>query len=448
MNEDQLFGLMGIDTEEERRRINYDPYPIYNHKKDIPTFEDGVLDDADDGNDVGEEESPGQEEWVDELIRLETLLEVTQNSLQKLKAEVRDSIVTNAALFTKSHTGRIPNLTPIDFEIPEEEWYRFIDMEYEKPYITFPEYEEAIETSDKTPIQDLIVEAVERFSSDVFGNIDLELYPDVVEMTAFAEELKYLYDHLIGDQYGSKEAIEQKEKAFAKLVENHEKDESLYYDMLRENFESPEYFQAASKYEYSKREVEYELRGRKQIQESVQLIGTSLSSLIYNAELALEGLASSSQINPEQVKVLLDKQENHPQIEVNRQLALSLALKLSSNYYNESIGKKTNVLRNTASNSVVKRLHDKLIQRTLTRNHVMSYVQDHLHYLKDPSSQRSLELFLNEVGRGAQYMTKEYETMMQDTYRLHSLANEVRREKLETIIEKESARTSYQIVEG
>jgi hypothetical protein len=448
MNEDQLFGHDGIDTDEERRRINYRPSSAYRSVNDVIGDSSQEITPTDDGDPLDDTLPTSEDdvEWVEKLMEMEDTINIVKDALESLKGEVLDTVKADPSLFTASHTGSVPNLTALDFEVPTADLPQLTELGLNKPYVTLDEYVDAIGSTERSPLEDAIVDTVEQYASDVYGSLPLELYPDVAELADWAGELSHLYQYLIKNTYPSKEAILAKEKAFAGLVEHYEDTESLYYNLLRESFEQGDYFDVVESYETVKREYEYELRGRKQIQESVQLLDTSLSALTANGELILEGLASGSQIDNEQVKVLLNKQESHPKIRTDRNNGMAIALKLSLNYYKQDIDKKTNILRNTASLPVAKRLHDQLIERKEVRNVVMTALQDQLHYLKDPSQKRSIELFFDEVGRGAQYMTNEYETMLQDTYRFHSLANDVRKEKLESILQKEHARVGYQIV--
>src|SRR5690606_10277649 len=136
-------------------------------------------------------------------------------------------------------------------------------------FIDFATYKETFENPEE-PGNSLIQDIVNEYAEDVGGNYHLEVYEDFQEIQAGLKEGYFLYSELILKAYMDgdipeepvidEETIDRIDKAVlnerdrvAALKKAAEQEENVYYESLRTEYGTPEFFKKTREFEKKNR---------------------------------------------------------------------------------------------------------------------------------------------------------------------------------------------------
>jgi len=436
-----------IDTEYERSILEYRPSFTYEPKKEITvTYETKVE------VDIAPEKEEGGETYLP-LTKPGEIYDEFVQSFEKVEEVIQEVEST---------------ISTMEITIPETECERLFDSagdlkDLEDGIITFPIYDKSFDDPEH-PTNSLIQDIVHSYAEGTEGSLELEFYEDLREIKQNLQEGYFLFKELILNKFVDRElmpktpiqdnefvkkldeAVLERASQIENTKQRHNEAENKYYELLRLDYGSTNFFEAQKLYTESKRPYEINRRDDKQLAETMDLV----RSLVQGSNICVSnmktGLVLGSNIYEKGVKTLVENQkEDELQFKEFTKL-LTLSLKLQMNNQIEEKKNYRDVLKNINSSSRKERAGNELLTAFELREKMYLNMFDSLQYLSSPSKSRGVEVFLDQVAGGLAFVEKEYASFRQDIYQMYAMDNEVRLEKIKLTIDKNDARAGYRLI--
>lgn len=447
---DELLGKdVELDTELERSILEYRPKVKYEPNKpftvNLPTEEitgEDPEEEVDEDGSYIPSEKPAQqyEQFVNTL-------ELIQEMIQLVEEEIRDL--------------KIP-LSIEDLEKLYESHPFFDPAVGQNGFIDFDTYKKTFEDPE-APGNSLIQDAVHSYAEDVEGSLELEFYEDLKELQYTIEEGYFLFKETVLKNYldGDIPSVPEKSEDFTKQIDeavqkqkewleqvtgHYQSNESNYYESLRTEYGSPEFFKASDEYMKAKRPFDVAIREEKTLNEMGSLVDGLLIGSEDCTERIKSGLVLGSDIDPQEVMKVLENQASTKEQLAGLMKLTQLSLKLQLNQQIEDKKQYRDVLKNINNLSRKKRAHDELLMAFELRNKMYLNMYDSLQHLESPSKAPGVEAFLNQMAGGLSLVQGQYDSFLQDVYSMYMSEYEVRKEKIDKTLDKENARAGYSLV--
>lgn len=448
MDEKELIGNYGeIDTEAEKSALEYRPKIKYEPNK--PFTVNPVT-----TTEVIVEEPDNEEEAIDLLEKpakqyedFTSTYEELGNMISAVEEYVKDVEIPLSEEQVNTLYNSFPSFDPAILETGR---------------IDFSTYEKTFDDPEN-PANSLIQDIVHSYAEDVDGNLELEFYEDLKELQNTIQEGFYLYKEAILKHYLDEdipdkpesnddftkrlnEAVLKDKEQFEDIKDLYEKKEAEYYESLRTEYGSPEFFQISEDYTSAKRSYDLAVRKNKSVQEMQLLVDELLLGTEDCSSRIKYGLVLGSDIDEEEVMKVLENQATTKE-ELTELLKLTqLSLKLQVNQQIEDKKQFRDVLKNINNLSRKQRAHDELLMAYELRNKMYLNMYDSLQHLESPSKLPGVEAFLNQMAGGLSLVQGQYDAFLQDIYLMYASESEVRKEKISKTLEKENARAGYSLV--
>lgn len=447
MDEKELIGNYGeIDTEAEKSALEYRPKIKYEPNKpfivNVSTTEiiTEEPDDEEEATDLLEKPTQQYEDFTSTYEELADMISNVEQYIQDVKIPLTEEEM-------KTLYDSFPSFDPIILE---------------NGYIDFSTYKKTFDDPEN-PSNSLIQDIVHSYAEDVDGDLELEFYEDLKELQNTIQEGFHLYKEAILKHYLNEdipktpesnedftkrlnEAVLKEKEQFTDIKDLYEKQEATYYESLRTEYGSPEFFQISEDYTNAKRAYDLALRKDKSVQEMQLLVDGLLIGTEDCASRIKYGLVLGSDIDGEEVMKVLENQARTKE-ELTELLKLTqLSLKLQVNQQIEDKKQFRDVLKNINNLSRKQRAHDELLMSYELRNKMYLNMYDSLQHLESPSKLPGVEAFLNQMAGGLSLVQGQYDSFMQDIYLMYASESEVRKEKISKTLEKENARAGYSLV--
>lgn len=436
-----------IDTEIERSHLEYRPIVKYEPEKPISVnFETEVITPGDIGDDDQSTENLIQlERPAEQFQQFTTLSVATANLITLIENELKDTIIPVKQEDIRRLFDSYPNAPE---EIPQE--------------ITFELYKESFIDSE-VPANSLLQDMVHSYAEDVDGSLELEFYEDLRELQATLEEGYFLFKESIVKNYVDtdipetpesneeftkkmNEAVLKRQEETEETVNKFLEKEHVYYDSLRREYGTPDFFKVSDEYLKAKRPHDVRIREEKTLQEMMNLIDGMLNGTSECIGRIKTGLVLGSDIDGEEVMTVLANQAPSKENLAKLLKMSQLSMKLQVNQQIEEKGQYRDVLKNINNLNRKKRAHDELLTASDLRNKMYLNLYDTMQHLESPSKDVGVEAFLNQLAGGLSVIQGQYDSFLQDTYQMYASEYEIRRSKIEKVMEKENARAGYSLV--
>lgn len=454
---DEQFNKPGeIDTQYERSILEYKPHFEYDPEREITVTYETEVEIKDEDDSSSSNDSSGS--TSDDIYIPQTR-----------PGEIYDEIVGVIEMIDEV-IGEITNvIKDISIPIPPNMYDKIVestgdlDEKLEDGIITFPEYEESFKDPED-PVNSIIQDVVTDYAEGTEGTLELEVYEDLMESKSTLEETYYAFKELILNKYMEEETIPgypSRDSDFIKeldkkvmenmekeriLREAHEEAETDYYNKLRTSYGEPSFFDAQETFTATKRPVDLITRENKHLSESMNLITRMVNGSDDCVTKIKTGLVWPSNIEGQEVMSLIEKQKEDETETKEFKNLLKLSLKLQMNQQIQDKKPLRDILKNINNISRKKRAHDELLSSYQLRDKMYLTMYDSLEYLQSPSKDLGVEEFLNQVAGGMNFVEKEYEGFLNEVYQIYTMDSEVRLEKIEKVLEKESARIGYRLL--
>lgn len=439
-DKDFNIGGFGIDTQLERDIIDYRPEISY--KKNLqssfsdlasePSFEDQM------GEVIGGpsvvstwEEIADSIRKVDELEK--KLSEKLNGTSVPIEDKYLDQVRTAAAKWGYTLTDSLP------FEL------------YKK---TFDEPD----SPESTLIQDIY----EDYQADVNGNINAELYPDVIEIQKdLSDTVEFMKkglfaqfvspDELAGDLDESKlEQIHQREKElleqYAEILKKNKQNEDLFHELILQEYGSDRYFQVENDLEQGRREafiLEKKLFTKKEIVDLLKRKASDIGELL---EL-IQNYIDFDPLKEDRYEILyhVSRQFDQKEKMVKEMKGLQAVLKFAIDSKKKDVFGKKLHLRGLAGPKIRQKVNQTLINSIHFRNGVLTGMSDWLGSFDGVPDNTMFDLVIGYVTEGMQKAEGKYRLDVSDFYKIHAMSSELRREKITSIVDKDIARQTYRL---
>lgn len=444
--EDKVFGGPGIDTDIERKILNYRPVIEMTERDRKSLFqqltEEGKV----------EKEDLTESPITDTYVEVSEVYDYLDKLVDKLEEGMKNTLIPvnpDILALIKDTPATIPGLENVD---PDKG-------------LPFEIYAESLKHPEN-PTYIQIQDEVEKYAEDINGNIALELYPDIKHLLMNVEELHYLLGKTMYNQLTKPERIpsspsfdeayynELKEvelrqrEAYVALNEYHELNQNIYYQTLANNYESDAYYDALEKYTASKRDKEYfdrRLNEQNEMASFARLDVGLTDKCAKNANMQIE---ADAYVEGEDVQGLLRKQHDKPEQYYKSCAQLQTIMKLQINNQIEEKRMKEDLLKTVGNMPTKKRVHNEVINLVGFRNEVFLDLYDMMNNMVDPTRQPRVERFFDQVAGGMDVVRKNYKTYLNEMYQIHMIDLEVRMEKLDLVKDKAVAREGYWVLDN
>lgn len=448
MAEEFDIGGSGIDTQYERDYINYRPKLNTTPKVDGNGY--GLYADtagqnqnqSDDLQEIGE--SSIISVWEDVVGVVQEIDKVEQNLSEKLKdvsvpipSIVKENIVEAAnALGYSGVTDSIP--------------FDLYKKTFEKP---------------NSPSSALIQDVYEDYISDVNGTLNAELYADIAEIQNDWKDMrdfinKGLFGQIVSlDEVPTelstedaalqlvKEREQEMTTEYAELLKLQAVNQQIYLALSNSQYGSERYFQAVKDYDDTKRQI-FNLEKKMFTKtEIVDLVGRKASDTNESVEL----ISNSVDYDPfpddkyELLYGLLKQFKTKEAMQTGlKKMQALLKLSIDRKKINTNATKAN--LRGIAGSESKRKINQTLINGVHLRNEVFAEVYDIVNNLDGIPSSTNFEVMLNHISDGVQQAEDMYQSHASDFYKIHSMDNELRTDKLGYLIDKDAARSVYKLI--
>lgn len=446
--EDTLYGeKVLIDTEIERSELEYRPKVAYEPNK--PFIMDHAVEvsmeapqEEDEGAVYVPVEKPTQqyEAFVENGQLIQSLIMQIEDRIKDMKIEIPQAEISRIYESSPLFDQKLVNEGVIDFDIYKD---------------TFNDPED--------PANSLIQDVIHAYAEDVDGSLELEFYEDLKEMQLTLNEGFFLFKEAVLKNFLNEktpasatkdesltkaldEAVKKQKESFNETKDHYEKQEKNYYDSLRTEYGSAQFFKQSEEYLKKKRPYDIAIREEKTMKEMGLLVDGLLIGSEDCTHRIKNRLVLGSDIDTQEVmKVLENQATNSEQLKGLMKLT-QLSLKLQLNQQIQEKKQYRDVLKNINNLSRKKRAHDEMLMAHELRNKMYLTMYDTLQNLESPSKAPGVESFLNQVAGGLSLVQEEYDSFLRDVYFMYMSEYEVRKEKIDKTLEKEHAREGYSLV--
>jgi hypothetical protein len=438
----------GIDTQQERNEINYRP----------------------------------NLEYTKPVINSTPYTAASNISLDNLEASVRPLVVPNTANTWTGSVAILDSLNDIKAEFEDllknvsatipvkhidlvTEAAQTLGGDVSNGTISFDLYKKALLSEDSHE-KIILTDIYESYQADVNGSLVGELYPDVVEMTQDWESiLEFIKKGLFLQFVDSSElpagntiddavlatitSAEQAmiDKFLALRASNQASASEMRLAKINAR-ETDEYYNARADF-YSTytplRDIKRRLYSKNEISSLVQ-------SKVDNVEPLVNSIVAYSDYSPYQGTVYntlysLIQQYSSGQQAQNGLRKVQALLKLSIDGKIEATDSAKENLRGLASNQVKTNVNKSLVKGVHLRNEVFGDIYDAINVLDAPTEDATFNEVAEHIVGSLTQADSLYTEQSSDFYKIHSLDTDLRSEKLNMLVDKDSARQFYNIID-
>lgn len=437
-------GSTGIDTQYEHDTINY--HPTFDYKKRIDNIESGLDDNDPTVNDL---ETNDQLSFSDLITTVSQVEDQIKDLETQLNTQLANETVPLSS-FSDSDDIR---------EAAQELGVTITDN------IPFSLYQLALESD--TSAAKLIQDKFEQYEADVNGNINAELYPQLESMKKDWEQIdNFILYGIVGqidpDMVTTglditsdtvKSILQDKEQAvldsYNKQLANNEADDEALLNLSVTAYGTDQYYQMKSKLDNGERSAENTLRLMNTKSEAINLVAGKAS----DAQDQLSFIQESIDFDPYpdskgSMVMSLMGQYSDEKSAISGLSKLSVLLKLTIDQ------KINNLSAPKATSSQVVNLTNKakvngaLVNAIYLRNQVVSEAYDLMNNYSGIPSDDDFGVLANNIVDGINQAEESYRQRADDFYKIHTLDTSLRGEQLVGIVNKESARSAYHILQN
>lgn len=331
--------------------------------------------------------------------------------------------------------------------------------------ISFDLYKKALLSEDSHE-KIILTDIYENHQADVDGSLVGELYPDIVEMTADWEAileflkkalfLQFVDSTSLPTENSSDDAalssISSAEQALInKFLSLRNANKASATSMRMANVlnpQSPEYYEARADY-YS---TYSELRDVKRRVYSKSEITSLVKSKVDNVQPLINNIVAYTDSDPYKGTVyntlyaLLQQYSSGQQAE-NGLRKVQALLKLSIDGKIETTTAAKQNLRGIASNQVKSNVNTALTKGVHLRNEIFGEIHDAINILEGPTEDTVFNMVTEHIVDSMVQADKLYEDQSSDFYKVHTLDTDLRTEKLGMLVDKDTARRFYNIID-
>lgn len=448
LNEKDLeqIGGPGIDTQYERDLINYRPDIRY--QKPIGNSTGGLSVDA-----AGQERElqevgntiPAVSLWEEVVTIVGKINELESNLSKKLEKTESRVLSRNKAAVT---------------EAAERLGYAIRDS------IPFELYKKAFDYVGSADAE-LIKDAYEDYQSDVTGDLNAELYADVREMQQDWEDMipfinKGLFGQIVSqDNYPVKvdaedinlqaihSADQQLNEEYAQMLRLAKVNEEIMYHLMTNEHGSERYYQLEEEVKNDRKKIEDMRRRLYTKNEVIDLIEKKASNASDSAEFINKSI-DFSPYKGEEYEILHHILRQYVgKSDMSQSLRkLQAILKLSVDNKNTHINTAKSSLRGMAGRHVKKKINRTLVNGIHLRNEVFGDVYEVMEYFDSIPNGSIFENVASQITQGITQAESSYYNQSMDFFKIHSMDSELRNQKLKKLIDKDSARCIYKMIDG
>lgn len=445
MNKDKdLIGQPGIDTSYERDKLNYRP----DLKWERPEI----------NSEWREQTTSTEFEQLNNLTRVATL-DLWNNFLAIIK-KLKE---LDEELSKKLHNtfADIPEDMQKDVQMAANKYgFSVVDK------IPFELYKVALHAKDSLEKQ-LIVDVYEDFHADVYGDILAELYPDVAEMQqdwqdAFHFLNRGVFAQLVNVSDLPKEATEE-DKSIQKIVAEERLLGDKYKVLAQEIEASNEFLRISFLHSAPEEQLSAIQRDIAKIQktfndlerrihtkrESVDLSESKVRRATTNLEVMRYAI-DLDQYKGERKGILISLLKPYltgQPIEKGLRKIQAL-LKLSVDGKNSLITDTKMNLRNLSGRENRKRINGALVNGIHLRNEVSGEVLDIMSNVEDNPDLLSFNKVAAHIMDSVSVSRDLFKDNASDFYKMHTMESELRLDKISSLIDKDSAREIYKLLDS
>ena len=432
-------GNPGIDTQLERDIIEYRP--------DIEYSKESPLTLPDVSEDFSEEQMEEVLGGPSVVSTWEELAEVIKqvNDLEKtLSEKLRGASVPIPSQYISSIQ-----------KAAEKFGYEITDaIPFELYKLTFKEPD--------SPESVLIQDIYEDYQADVNGNLNAELYTEVIEIQKDLEDItdfarKGLFaqivplDELAGELDESKlEEIHQREKEmieqYADLLKKNKENEDLLNDLIMYEYGSERYFQVENELKKGRRrafELEKKLFTKNEV---LDLLKRKASDIADHIELIRDSI-DLDPLKEDRYDILyhISRQFDGKDKMIREMGGMKALLKFSIDAKKGEVFSLRQNLRGLAGQKHRRKIHQNLINSIHLRNQVLIGIQDWVGNFDGVPDNSMFDRVMGYVTEGLRRAELKYRQDASDFHKIHTMNAELRQEKLASVIDKDIARQSYKM---
>lgn len=439
-------GGPGIDTQYERDLINYRPDISY--EKPMVNTKGGLSTDT---------ASQKQElKKINNSIPLTSLWGEVVDVINKIN-NLEEQLSTKL----KDVSSKFPSRRAVDIiGAAERLGYQITDS------IPFELYKETFNHLGSGDAE-IIKDAYEDYQADVSGILVAELYADAKEMQQDWEDMipfinKGLFGQVVSEgKYPTSikkddtnlQAIQSSDQQiseeYAQALKLAKVNEEIMYHLMTNEYGSDRYYQIEEELKNDRRRLDNLRRKINTRNEILDLIRRKAS----NASDGAEFINNSIDFSPYKGK------EHDVLYHILRQYAgkedmaqglrkLQAVLKLSIDNKKTSINGTKGNLRGIAGRHTKNKINRTLVNGIHLRNEIFGDVYDIMQYFDGVPKNRTFEDVANHIAQGTTQAEDSYHSQSMDFYKIHSMDAELRNRKLKGLIDKDSARSIYKMIEG
>lgn len=334
-------------------------------------------------------------------------------------------------------------------------------------YIPFQLYKTAL-TSPDSYEKNIIVDTYENYHSDVNGNLNAELYPDVVEMTTdWLSIAEFIRKAIMAQVVSSKDLpttlssddanmakVDAAEKA---LIESYLAAKKAYQatlGTLRAKYLADPEGETFYSAQYDNTQAEKALKQVERVVYSKAEVTSLVDSKVVDADVLTALIDNTVDYQPYKgstMEILYNLLRQYPsrQSMENGLRKIQALLKLSVDSKSEDVVNMKNDLRGIASQPNKDKMNQALSNGVHLRNNVLGEVHEVMDYFDGvPEDQDSVfHDVAEQIVDSITYADKLYEDQSSDFYKIHSLDGDLRKQKLVKVIDKHSTREIYQLAQ-
>jgi hypothetical protein len=438
-------GGSGIDTQYERDYINYRPKIEYTQ----PVVNSGQGLSADTGN---------QGQGV--------LTDISGSSIANLWETVVDT-VTSINQLEKTLSDKLQNTSvpiPASSLATIQKAAADLGVQGITDSIPFSLYKKTFE-NPSAPSSVAIQDTYEDYMADVDGNLNAEIYTDVIELqNDWTDMMDFIQKGLFAQLVpvseapndisvedskldGVKQAEAQLEKEYAQLLMILKVNKEIYYAIDKSDYGSKEYYDALGQYEDVKRRIENLEKKLFTKAEVVDLVDRKASDTT-DAVTLLGNTVDFDPFEEDKYQLLYGLLKQFPtrSAMVDAFKKMKALLKLSVD------GKKTDTksmretLRGMAGRANKRKVNKMLINGVHLRNEISSSVYDVMNTLDGIPNSENFDIVAGHISDGVKQAEGMYHQQASDFYKMHVMDTTVRRGKVASVIDKDAARSTYKLL--
>lgn len=443
-NEEFEIGQEGIDTQYERDYINY--RPKINYTRPEADDSSGLSADTASQPDLIEEisESSIISVWEDVVEVIKTI----DDTEQKLSEKLRDVSVPIPPVSLEAVKKAVTNMgySEITDRIP----FDLYKKTFEKP-----------DSPDSVLIQDLY----EDYMSDVEGQLNAEIYTDVIEMQNDWKDIlefikKALFAQIVSIDKVPKEIsiddaslteVREKEQAmlheYSTILKLRQVNEEIYMQLSQNEYGSGRYYKSIEDLDSAKRQVmnlEKRLFTKAEI---VDLVERKAS----DTQDSIDLIANSIDFDPyedDRYEILYGLLKQFPSKDAMQKgmRKMQAILKLSVDGKKMTTNTMQSSLRGIASRASKQRINKTLVNGVHLRNEVFNEVYDIMKHLDGIPNNSNFESMINHITDGVGQAENMYRQQASDFHKIHGMDAQLRNDKVISVIDKDMARSTYKLM--